>query len=231
MENKIFSGREARYNSLIIKILYEKGALSAFNIAKNIVWNDSIGKVTDMHHKYSKVNSVLVRKNGRLPELDKQEFIKKTEKGYLLTFKGWCSALCLSKEIREPGFDYLFEFVAIFPELKKIMEILMKSYPEENLETYKIFHKITIELLKKGLNFNLIPNKEFIDFFNREYQEMSVKLLKSEKKGEELWRNNPELRAAFLEFAERINKVAIKELESFQTIIKKLKNDAGEDQP
>ena len=107
----------------------------------------------------------------------------------------------------------------------------MKSYPEENLETYKIFHKITIELLKKGLNFNLIPNKEFIDFFNREYQEMSVKLLKSEKKGEELWRNNPELRAAFLEFAERINKVAIKELESFQTIIKKLKNDAGEDQP
>ena len=231
MENKIFSGREARYNSLIIKTLYKKGALSAFNIAKNIVWYESVGKHTDLHHKYSKVNSVLVRKKGRLPQLQEQEFIKKTENVYLLTFKGWCSALCLLKEIKEPGFDYLLKYFAIFPEIKKVYEILRKTYPEEEMETYKIFRNITVELLKKGLNFKLITNKEFIDFFNREYQEMSVKALKTEKKGEELWKNNPELRAALLEFAEKLNKIVIKEMESFQTIIKKLKNEVGENQP
>src|SRR4030067_3775475 len=120
MANEIFAGKEGKNNRLILKTLYEKGYLTPWQIANEIANGDPERKPKeDPYHRAQKINSVLVRKNGRLSDLVDQEFLEKTGKGYCLTLnKGFCSALTLyEKEIPLPAIDEATKIDAIIPEL------------------------------------------------------------------------------------------------------------------
>jgi hypothetical protein len=224
VSNKIFSGKGAKYNTLILKALFEKGCLSAYNIAKEIAANDPKAKTKEyFHHKAQKINSVLVRKNGRLPQLEKQEFIKRTENGYNLTiFKGLCSALALFDKVKKPGFDDFFDSYKLLPELKAIIEIASRTNPEAIIEDYRILRKITMEYLEKGINFELISNAEFNLLVNERYQKLVLDELKTEKRGRESWKENPELQDAVMKLADRFYNLALKEMKEYAALKEKI---------
>jgi len=233
MKNRIFSGKEAKYNELILTVLFDKGHLSAYKLAKEIVLNDPNRKLKEnIHHKAQKINSVLVRRNGRLKKLEQQEFIKKMGNEYCLTiFKGLCSALCLMKTVKMPALDPDFSSYMIFPELKKIMEIARQSYPEAVMEDYEMLRKFALDQLKKGLNFELTPNKEFITLVNQRYEELLSQDYKTDRKKNNLWKENPEYRDAVLKLIDRLYGIAFKALEEVRVqkekILADLKKEEG----
>ena len=227
MKNAIFSGKEAKYNRLILTALFEKGRLSAYKLAKEIAKNDPDRKPKEnIHHNAQKINSVLVRRNGRLAKLSQQEFIEKKGTEYQLTmFKGLCSALCLMKTVKMPGFDPDFDSYIIFPEIKKIIEIAQQSCPEAILEDYKFLREIALDQLEKGLNFELISNREFNVIANQRYQETLFQDYKKKGKKKSIWAENPEYRDAVLKFIDRLYNIAFKELEEVRLIKDKISAD------
>jgi hypothetical protein len=192
----IFKGKERKNNELIIKMLFEKGYMSTWQIANELAILSSIKSVkTDPYHKAQKINSVLIRKDGRLPDLVNKGYIEKTKKGYCLTFnKGFCSALLLFENIPKPAIDETTKIDAILPEFKQILEILYSYRPEAIFEGYSIMQQITIKLLEKGLNFEKISNNEFNRFYADQYEEMYLEELKKGNENKEKWEVPPEFK-------------------------------------
>jgi hypothetical protein len=219
MEGKIFTGKGAKNNELILKLLYEKGYLTPWKIANELALLDP-KKPKDTYHKAQKIQSVLIRKNGRLEDLIKKDFIEKTEKGCCLTFeKGFCSALTLYKEIPKPAIDEATKIEAILPELREMLDAMIRYQPQAQLEAYKIMKEITNDLLKKGLNLEKISNNEFNRFYADQYEELQLKELKKVKKNEEKCELPPELKEATNKFISRLLSIAqkqFKELEDLQ---------------
>lgn len=224
MKNKIFTGKQARNNERILKLLYEKGYLPPWKLAKEMAINDPTRKLKeDVYHKAQKIQSVLIRKNGRLSDLVGRGFIEKSEKGYCLTFnKGFCSALTLyEKEIPLPAIDEAAKIDAIIPELKEILDIIYRHHPEAICEMYMEMREITKKLLGKGLNFEETSNREFNSFFADQYQELFLEGLKKEKDdNQKRWDPPPELTEAIQKFISRLMSIVqrqVKELEDLQT--------------
>lgn len=223
MANEIFAGKEGKNNRLILKALYEKGYLTPWQIANEIANGDPERKPKeDPYHRAQKINSVLVRKNGRLSDLVDQGFLEKTGKGYCLTFnKGFCSALTIyEKEIPLPAIDEATKIDAIIPELKEILDIIYRHRPEAIFEMYIEMRKITKKLLDKGINFGKISNREFNNFFADQYQELVLAGLKKEKDdNQKRWDPPPELKEATQKFISRLMIMVqkqVKELEDLQ---------------
>lgn len=77
----IFEGKKAHYNKKILKFLIEKEPLKAWDIAK-LIAKGSMEKTQDVY-------AALIRKNGRLNELQEKQYIKLLpNKRYIPTFKG-----------------------------------------------------------------------------------------------------------------------------------------------
>jgi hypothetical protein len=225
MKNKIFSGKGARNNEFILKLLYENGYMSAWNLAKAIAQIDPTRKPKeDVYHKAQKIQSVLVRKGGRLSDLVAKGYLEKTEKGYCLTFnKGFCSALTLYKEsIPRPAIDEATKIEAIIPEVKQILDIVSQLYPEAVSQMYSEMRGITLGMLDKGLNFEKISNKEFNDFLAPKLEELQLAEIKKGQNSEKKWEAPPELKEAQKKLVSRLVDIARKQFKELEDLQKKM---------
>ncbi len=216
MHIETFKGRKGKYNKSILKALYERGYLSGWKIAKEIVMNDPKRRKRNWYHETQKVYSVLVRKGGTLKRLLSKEFIENTDQGYCLTiYKGLCSALTLYDNVREPAINELSKTYEIFPELKEAQEIISRLYPETIVEQYKAMLKTTEELLDQGWNIDAVSNRQFNRIFHEQFQETLLRVLKERRGSGEEWEPNPELQELTLRFLDRMRKIL---LESVKTL-------------
>jgi hypothetical protein len=221
MNPKVFAGKGAKNNELILKLLFEKGYLTPWRIANEIAKHDKKRK-GDIYHKAMSIQSLLIRKNGRLPYLVEKGFVEKNENGYRLTFnKGFCSALTLYKQIPKPAIDEVNEVSAIVPAFRKVLDLLVKQHPQALSEQYKIMQELTLKLLEKGLNLEAISNQEFNNFFADQYQESYVAELKKPKKKTEKWEPTPELKIAISELMLYFENLLKKQMEEFISLRKK----------
>lgn len=231
MKIETFKGRKGKYNVAILKALYNKGYLKAWELAKTIVENDPLRAKSNWYHETQKVNSVLVRKCGTLERLLKKEFIKKSDEGYNLTiFKGFCTALTLFIKMEEPAIDEWASSYEIFPELKRVHDILFREHPDSKIEFYEEMAKITNDLLNQGWNIDSVSNKRFNTIFNEYYNEYLLCLVKEKQKTDKKWNPSPELQEALSDFLDRILQTtlkAAKELENEIEIVKKSMETKG----
>lgn len=232
MQLEIFRGKKAKYNKLILRALYDKGYLKAWDIAKEVVMNDPERKVERKKRYWYqdtlKVYSVFVRKGGRLEELLSKEFIETMDKRYRLTFnKGICSALTLYENIREPAIDELSLISRTFPEFKQMFEIISRLYPETGVERYKIMLRVTERLLEKGLSFDRITNRQFNEFFNSEMNETLLRgeLMKEENKVK--WKEDPELQECILKFMNRMKSFIREQMNELDKSVDSLEKSFG----
>jgi len=86
----LFSGKEKEHNERILTLLYNKGALSSWDIAK-------LYPKTKTNKKIHALNSTL---NKRLRDLEKKHYLKKAKNSskYVFRFKGIIAALIIQKQ-------------------------------------------------------------------------------------------------------------------------------------
>jgi hypothetical protein len=206
MNNHIFSGKGVKNNESIIKILYAKGCLTPWKIANELALLEP-KKPNDIYHKAQNIQSLLVRKNGRLEYLVKNEFIRKTEDGYCLTVsKGVCSALVFygDKQIpKSPMYEY-FNMQNLPVEFRDFLTILQKQNPDAFKESYKEVQGIAIKLLSQGLNIEKLSNERFNRYFEDEYEQLNLQQLRSGEKSKANTEWTPELREAANRFIGRM---------------------------
>ena len=218
MENKIFTGKGAKNNELILKLLFEKGCLSPWKLANELALLDP-KKPKDTYHKAQKIQSVLIRKNGRLGYLVEKEFIRKTAEGYCLTVsKGSCSALVLfgNKPIPKPSMYEFFNLENLPVEFRNFLSLLSKLDSDALKESYKEVQGITKKLLEEGLTFERLTNEQFNRFFDSQYEQFHLEQLKSGTKSKAGAEWTPELKEAAYKFISRmvsIVQVQAKELQ------------------
>jgi hypothetical protein len=209
MANNIFTGKGAKNNELILKLLFEKGDLTAWGLANELALLDP-KKPKDTYHKAQKINSVLIRKNGRLSYLTKTEFIRKTDKGYCLTVsKGSCSALILfgNKRIPKPAMAEFFNLDGLPVELKDFVTILSRYNADDLQESYKEVQRIAMKLLEAGLNFEKITNLQFNRFFDEQYEDYNLERLRIGTKSNASKEWTPELKEGAWKFVKYLNSV------------------------
>jgi len=218
MRNQIFSGKGAKNNEQILRILFEKGQLTAWGLSKELALLDP-KKPKDSYHKAQKIQSVLLRKNGRLEDLVNKEFIEKKENTYLLTAtKGFCSATTLFDEekLPKPSLDFFSEdVVSLVPELKIFIQMLANLSYTQSKEGYREVRKVTMNLLDKGLHFEKISNEEFGRFYNDEFEQYCLNLLKAGSKSPAYAEWTPELKEASYKLIAKLSdmcQVYLKEL-------------------
>lgn len=206
MENTIFIGKGSKNNEAILKLLYEKGCLTPWKIAKELALLDP-KKPKDTYHKAQKIQSVLIRKNGRLDYLVNKEFIKKNEQGFCLTVnKGSCSALVLygDKPIPKSPMTEFLQIDSLPPELRDFVLILSNMKPEFLKESQKEVQDIAIKLLNQGLNFEKLTNQQFNCYFNAQYEQLQLQRLKTGEKSKGSMEWTPELRDAANKYIARM---------------------------
>jgi len=218
----IFQGKKGKYNKLILRALNEEGYLSAWQMAKYIVENYREKQKGNWYYEAQKINSILTRKNGRLEELTNKEYIQKTPRGYRTTYpKGYCLALTLNylenKDIKIPKIDvldinlllqgakvqYPMADADYLADLKEILEIYAELYTKE--EAYEVLAKATSELLDRGLNLDVVSNKESQGFLQTHLENMLKEELEQGKKWNKL-DENPELRERYFDLILKLTK-------------------------
>jgi len=213
LELEIFKGKKREYNKLVLKALYEKGYLTAWGIAKEVALNNPERKKGNWYHEAQKVSSVLVRKNGRLGELAKKEYIQKTDDGYRLTYyKGIAAALTVYKDVREPKIDVCVAILQdvderLRPELEEVFEVYNELYSKEEL--YKELLRATKELQGQGLNFDVISNKEFTNHLQMKIEDI---VMREAAKREDIEKVNPKLREKTIKLFIKTKNVFIEEM-------------------
>jgi hypothetical protein len=151
MEEQLFTGKSAKYNILILKILYQKGTLTPWDLSKEIA-NLTREKSENIYHKTQKIQSVLIRKDGRLINLVNRQFLKKTPEGYCLTFsKGVCTALTLfdEEELLKPAINIIPKFENINSGLSIIAHILSNFDPVQFKMSYKHIRILASHIMNK----------------------------------------------------------------------------------
>lgn len=104
MESRLLEGKQGTYNKLILQALFEKSRLTAWHIAKYIIYNiPSKKEAAEGRYWWTKtqgVNSVLTRKKGRLEDLTNQGYIFKhaVDKTYGLTLDGYAQVFTFQSD-------------------------------------------------------------------------------------------------------------------------------------
>jgi hypothetical protein len=223
---QIFQGsKAARMNKFVLMALFENGCLSAFEIAKKVAALDPKRAKRNWYHEAQKINSVLTRRNGRLYDLTSKGFIEKSEKGYTLTFnKGFCTALlCYEQNIPKAAIDESSKVFQIFPELKRVIELAKKYYPEAELEDYKQMKNITQRLAMKGLNLELLSNAEFNNYYSVEMESIYLNEIKDKKDVKNSWISNPEINEAIMQYLSRLERICEKQLADFHSTMERIR--------
>jgi hypothetical protein len=189
MKLRIFEGKKGNYNKFVLKVLYKNGYLTAYHIAKEVA-RFQVKPKENLNMKTLNVQSVLIRSNGRIEELEKKEYIQNTEKGYRLTFpKGIATALISYQTIEDSGIDELPIILEIMEPLDEqfksiftdIWLIYSEIYPKK--EYYQVMLKATQSLIDEGLDIDVISNKKFNSYLELKLEEMLREdILKKEKK-------------------------------------------------
>jgi hypothetical protein len=222
---QVFQGsKAAKINRFVLMALFENGCLSAFEIAKKVAELDPQRAKKNWYHEAQKVNSVLTRRGGRLSDLANKDFIEKREHGYALTSnKGFCTALLFYDQIPKPAIDESNKLFQFFPELKRVIELGKKYYPETELEDYRNLKDITQRLLKKGLNLELLSNAEFNSYFSAEIERHYFNEIKDKKDVKNSWVSNPEINEAIMQYFSHLEKILEKQLADFHSTIESIR--------
>jgi len=166
MVERIFAGKEAIYNELILKVLYEKVFLTAWDLSKELAFL-TLKPQESLTNKARNVQSRLIGKQRRLEDLVNKQFLEKTESNcYCLTFKGLCSASVLFDEHEKPKpespvFSRLGQMSS---ELTLSMQMLSSFFSEEYVGFHKYLRAVTNSLLDKGLRIEKVSNVQFLIF-------------------------------------------------------------------
>ena len=181
-------------------------------------------KPNDIYHKAQKIQSVLIRKNGRLEYLFSKEFIQKTEKGYCLTVsKGVCSALVLYRNnpIPKSPMTEFFKIQNLPPEFRDFLLLLSNLNPDFLKESYKEVQDIAVKLLNQGLNFEKLTNQQFNSYFDAQLELAQLQQLKSGQKSKANTEWTPELREAANKFIARMVSTLRGQVKELQLLMEK----------
>jgi len=185
------------YNRLVLEILFREGELGAWELAKKISekgWQIKTLKKTESSTITQKIYSVLIRKEGRLPDLTTKQYIKLNERiKYELGIKGLAAIL-----IKEPGIasqmssyytseqvflnkqDLSFSPFSIFTEDVKALEDVMKRI-YTNPRFYSFFAEHVKAMIIRGTNLDSISEDNLMNMvFSGEViaQRMATELLR-----------------------------------------------------
>ena len=104
-----FKGKKAWYNQMILKVLLKHGSLTTWGIAKRLFQMKTDIKNPEIAYaRTQKIYSVIGRKDGRLEELRKKEYVNLENKNWDLAFKGF-AILIKKPELLSEVNDYYFE--------------------------------------------------------------------------------------------------------------------------
>jgi len=118
----IFKGKKGLYNRLILEILAEAGEpLKPWEIAKRI-YEKSLKKATDWYHGTQKIYGTIIRKGGRLEELNKKDYIRFREGKWDLTGKGLIAVLLANPNLKSK----------VKVETRRIFQMMFQLLPKEN---------------------------------------------------------------------------------------------------
>ena len=178
----IFQGKQAKYNRLILDILYDNGPLTAWEITGKI---QNVGKM-----------SLHATLNKRLRSLEKKEYLCKGGKKWLLQFKGIIANLLIQENPKRWSHkwdelaDDIAKFIAthskaFFGETIRINDTVINpvEFIDKNLKNLETFRDWTAlstyckELMQKGVvNFDVISNLTLLTVMISQSQPSSEQL-------------------------------------------------------
>jgi hypothetical protein len=164
----IFRGKQAKYNSQILTLLFENGPLTAWEITKKMT---SHGKI-----------SLHATLNKRLRDLKKKGYLQKEGKLWLLQFKGIIASLIIQKEpkpwsnkwtkifdnyskvIKKHSGAFLGASVQINDTKINPIEVVDKSLEEiKDLEKWVLLSNYVKNLMQTGVvNLDVISNRTLL---------------------------------------------------------------------
>lgn len=131
MSIPIFDGKQTTYNQMILETLLINGELTAWQLAKDI--EPKIRIAGDLYHKSQKIYSVLIRKNGRLLDLQ--------HKGYVVVDANTKKWRCATKGL-----------IAILLHKPRLRQSVNPIYSQGSIEDLKIKKKVEIAHLGITIN-------------------------------------------------------------------------------
>lgn len=170
----ILTGKKGRYNRLILEVLAENpNGLKAWDIAKEI-WK-RLKVEEDWYRGAQRIYSLLIRKGGRLEELESKEYIVSKENKWQLTEKGLITVLVMKPEFKSKYKEeigamvdkFLKEFnkiKAVAKDNRLLIELLdmyisiVKTGLEDLDFVIDEIVKNTRKLIMSGVNLDLIPS-------------------------------------------------------------------------
>jgi hypothetical protein len=185
----IFQGKQAKYNRLILKVLYDNGPLTLWGISKQIhrlaEGSDTVKK--DIAYGRTQIIQSMVSK--RIRDLEKKKYVRKIQINiWILQFKGFIAAL-VDQEKPKPFGKAWADVIQkeVFPKLPESKNMKGELYgvkidfltddlkagwqrTSENARDFQTW--LTISQRAKTLLKNGIPNLDLIS--NRDYIQLLV---------------------------------------------------------
>ena len=163
------------YNKLILKTLLTKGESKPWELAMEIAPKIPSLNETIQSTKTQKAFSVLIRKDGRLDDLTRKEYIRKNERQkYELRLKGLAAILTLEPDLAPKLSSYYrSEVIKFRPDDLDIQPFLsyegrnskaledLYSGIEKNPRFYVILAEQTRKMILKGINLDAIREEDF----------------------------------------------------------------------
>ena len=168
----IFQGKKGSYNRLVLEVLAEaKEPLKPWELAKRI--HEKEPKEVDWYRGTQKIYSILIRKGGRLEELEKKDYITFRNGKWELTFKGLITALIVNPQLKSK----------VLNRFKRVSNFLLMQLPETHAPREIPLGRLAIlgikmdgeklkKLLEVGAKVIAEDGEQLIDFTVRETKDL-----------------------------------------------------------
>jgi len=186
----IFEGKKAKYNKLILRVLYDNGPLTQWGIAKTIYRKScektDEGKQTAKDVEYARTQMIQSTISRRLRALKKKRYVTKRDRAWIFLFKGIIANLLMQEKpkpwnekwnkgiqrileiSRLDQFQHPVKYESDDIKLQISPKAIKQSYEKSLafLEDFQEWIKIanaTKKLMEKGvINFDIISNRTLI---------------------------------------------------------------------
>ena len=166
----IFQGKKGSYNRLVLEVLAEaKEPLKPWELAKRIYEKEP--KEVDWYRGTQKIYSVLIRKGGRLEELERKKYISLKDGKWSLTIKGIMVALIIRPDLKQKMRNEAIKF------LESSIPFDSATLESPEIPVLKIAYNIaeaSLKTMKK--NMDILP--QYLDSFVDKAVESTKALIK-----------------------------------------------------
>jgi len=176
----VFKGKKASHNAAILEVLLKYGPLKNWDIAKRIYENNrTTGNPHIGYAKTQGIYSVIIRKKGRLDELNKKDYIMKNDSKWELCFPKGLSILVYKPGLISDVNEYYLR-KPIFPksefskmrklqtpfgiklqidmkQLQRFSDVLLKR--TDNLEIFQSMARSIESLVHQGIDLDRINDE------------------------------------------------------------------------